>query len=219
MPYRVLVSDLDGTLLDTLQDMADAVNLSLDRLGLPQHEVSAYRYFVGDGRRAMAMRALPEEYRTDEDMLERLLALISEEYDRRWIDHSVPYPGVPELLDTLSERGVRLSVLSNKPQVYTGPMVNQILSRWSFECVVGESAALPRKPDPAGALQIAERMGVSPQDCLYIGDSGVDMQTATASGMYPVGVLWGFRDADELLAGGAKVLAAHPRDILPLFDL
>jgi len=218
MVFRALISDLDGTLLDTLQDMADAVNIALGRLGLPGHALSEYRYFVGDGRRAMATRALPADQR-DDAILEALLAYIAEEYDKRWMDHSIPYRGIPELLDALSAGGIRMSVLSNKPQVYAEPMVSRILSRWSFECVVGESPALPRKPDPTGALQIMEQMMVKPEECVYIGDSGVDMQTGLAAGMYPVGVLWGFRTADELLANGAKSLAANPQDILPLFGL
>jgi phosphoglycolate phosphatase len=218
MAFRVLISDLDGTLLDTLQDMADAVNRALGRLGLPPHELSAYRFFVGDGRRAMAMRSLPEEHR-DDSFLEPLLAYISEEYDKRWMDHSTPYPGIPEMLDTLSAGGIRMSVLSNKPHVYAEPMISRILSRWSFEYVLGESPSVARKPDPAGALQIIEGMGVEPGECVYIGDSGVDMQTAHAAGMYGVGVLWGFRTREELLDGGAKMLAQHPRDIAALFGL
>jgi phosphoglycolate phosphatase-like HAD superfamily hydrolase len=104
MVFRVLISDLDGTLLDTLQDMADAVNIALGRLGLPGHELSEYRYFVGDGRRAMATRALPADHR-DDVVLEALLAHIAEEYDKRWMDHSIPYRGIPELLDALSAGG------------------------------------------------------------------------------------------------------------------
>ena len=218
MALRALISDLDGTLLDTLQDMADAVNSARARLGLPQHEVAAYRYFVGDGRRTMAMRALPAEHRND-GLVEPLLSYIAEEYGKRWMDHSLPYPGIPELLDALSGNGVRMSILSNKPQIYAEPMVSRMLSRWSFECVLGESPSVARKPDPAGALQILELMMLRPEECLYIGDSGVDMETATAAGMFPVGVLWGFRSADELLANGARALAEHPRDLLPLFGL
>ncbi len=218
MAFRALISDLDGTLLDTLQDMADAVNISLARLGLPQHELAAYRYFVGDGRRTMAFRALPED-RRDEATLESLLALIAEEYGSRWMSNSRPYDGIPELLDSLTLAGIRLAVLSNKPHLYTEPMVSTILARWPFECVVGESDLVARKPDPGGALRILSQMNLKPEECVYIGDSGVDMQTATATGMYPVGALWGFRDADELLHGGAKTLAQHPGDVMALFSL
>jgi len=211
--FRALVSDLDGTLLDTLQDMAEAVNAALARLGLPEHEVEAYRYFVGDGRRTMAMRSLPED-RRDDATLAQVLSYVTDEYDRRWMVHTRPYDGMPQLLDELTIRGIRLAVLSNKPQSYIELMLSRLLPRWSFEFVLGESPRFPRKPNPSGALYIADGMDLKPAECLYIGDSGVDMQTATAAGMYGVGVLWGFRTADELLSNGARALARRPADVL-----
>jgi phosphoglycolate phosphatase len=213
--FRALISDLDGTLLDTLQDLADSVNVALARMGLPQHPLEAYRYFVGDGRRLMALRSLPEDKR-DEETLESLLAHIGEVYSVHYMDHSQPFPGIPELLDTLTADGVRLSVLSNKPHYYTAPIVAKVLSRWNFEVVAGESPEVPKKPDPTGALRIITQMNLKPEECLYIGDSGVDMQTAVAAGMYPVGVLWGYRTADELRDNGAQVLVQQPTDILQL---
>ena len=215
--YRALISDLDGTLLDTLQDLADSVNAALGRLGLPGHELEAYKYFVGDGRRMMALRALPED-RRDEATLERLSVLITEEYFFGWTSKTRPYDGIPELLDGLTSRGIRMAVLSNKPHEYTYPMVGDLLSRWSFEVVAGESLEFPKKPDPTGARRILSLMNIKPEECLYIGDSGVDMQTATAAGLFPVGVLWGFRSAEELLENGAKVLVEKPTDILALLD-
>jgi phosphoglycolate phosphatase len=215
--YRALISDLDGTLLDTLEDLADSVNAALARLGLPQHELDAYRYFVGDGRRALALRALPED-RREQATLDPMIAYIGEEYEKRWMDRSQPYEGIPELLDALTALGVRMAILSNKPHSYTEATVSRLLPNWSFELVLGESPSTPRKPDPSGALQIMERMGLEPRECLYIGDSGVDMQTATAAGLYAVGVLWGFRTADELLSNGARVLVEKPADIIPLFS-
>ena len=214
--YRALISDLDGTLLDTLEDLADSVNAALARLGLPQREIDAYRYFIGDGRRALALRALPKD-RRDEAIIDSLIVRIGEEYERRWMNHTKPYEGIPQLLDTLTARGVRMAILSNKLHSYTEAVVSKLLPDWSFEFVLGESPSTPRKPDPSGAMHIMERMGVEPGECLYIGDSGVDMQTATAAGLYPVGVLWGFRTADELLSNGAKVLVEKPADIVPLF--
>ncbi|MCK5212696.1 MAG: HAD-IA family hydrolase, partial [Dehalococcoidia bacterium] len=126
------------------------------------------------------------------------------------------YDGIPELLDALTSAGIRMAILSNKPHSYTETMVSSLLPTWSFEFVLGESASTPRKPDPSGALHIIEQMHIKPEECLYIGDSGVDMQTATSAGLFPVGVLWGFRTAEELLANGAKVLVERPADILRL---
>ena len=214
--YRALISDLDGTLLDTLEDLADSVNAALARLGLPQHELEAYRYLVGDGRRALALQALPVD-RREQATLDPMIAYIGEEYEKRWMDRSQPYEGIPEFLDALTALGVRMAILSNKLHSYTEAVVSTLLPDWSFEFVLGESPSTPRKPDPSGAMHIVERMGIEPGECLYIGDSGVDMQTATAAGLYPVGVLWGFRTADELLSNGAKVLVEKPADIITLF--
>jgi len=179
--------------------------------------LEAYKYFVGDGRRMMALRALPED-RRDEATLERLSVLITEEYFFGWTSKTRPYDGIPELLDALTSRGIRMAVLSNKPHEYTYPMVGELLSRWSFEVVAGESLEFPKKPDPTGARRILSLMNIKPDECLYIGDSGVDMQTATAAGLFPVGVLWGFRTAEELLENGAKLLVEKPADILALLD-
>jgi len=215
--YRALISDLDGTLLNTLEDLADSVNLALAHIGLPQHELDAYRYFVGDGRRAMALRSLPED-RREEATLQLLITHIGEEYTKHWMDKTQPYEDVPELLDALTSAGIRMAILSNKPHSYTETMVSSLLPKWSFELVLGESPSTARKPDPAGALHIVEQMNIKPEECLYIGDSGVDMQTAVAANLYPIGALWGFRDADELLSSGARTLVEKPTDILHLLS-
>jgi len=217
MSFRALISDLDGTLLDTLQDLADSVNAALIRLGLPMHELDAYRGFVGEGRRIMALRALPE-HRRDEATIAEMLAGFTEEYDKRWICHSRPYDGIAEMLDSATAREVRLAVLSNKPQGYTESMVSKLLPEWSFDFILGESPRFPRKPDPSGAKHIVQGMNLEPKECIYIGDSGIDMQTAAAAGLYGVGVLWGFRTAEELLANGARVVVRHPSEIVRLLS-
>lgn len=217
MAYRALISDLDGTLLDTLEDIAGALNTALELLGFPQHPVDAYRHFVGDGRRMLAERSLPPD-RRDDATLSRLLEIMSDDYMKRWMGMTKPYPGIPEMLDTLTAQGIRMAILSNKPHEYTEATVATLLSRWTFEHVVGESIDNPKKPDPSGALRIAAVMHLEPEECVYIGDSGVDMQTAVAAGMHPVGVLWGFRDSEELRAYGAACLAHAPHEILQLFQ-
>jgi phosphoglycolate phosphatase len=217
MKFRALIADLDGTLLDSLQDVADSTNAALAKLGLPSHDTSAYRYFVGDGRKMMALRSLPEE-RRDDATLNALIEYINEEYSAHWMDTTRPFDGIPDMLDALTSRGVRLAVLSNKPHHYTTQMIARLLPQWPFEMVRGESPETPRKPDPLGALAIAAEMQVDPAECLYIGDSGIDMQTAATAGMYGVGVLWGFRPADEMVAHGARALVEHPMDIVRLFD-
>jgi phosphoglycolate phosphatase len=207
--------DLDGTLLYTLKDIADSVNQALGYLGLPPHQLNAYKYFVGDGRQALAIRALPENQR-DTATVGKLVDYIDNEYSKRWADNTLPYEGVADLLDALTAKRIRLAILSNKPHDITQIMVSKLLGKWQFEAVVGAQSSLPKKPDPSAALQIARRLNIPPPQFLYLGDSDIDMKTATAADMYPVGVLWGYRTAQELLTNGARKLIEQPADLLQL---
>ncbi len=215
MAFTAVVFDLDGTLLDTLEDIARSSNAALGQLGFPPHETSAYRYFVGDGREALAARILPEGHR-DEATVARVAAGIDREYSRHWADATRPYEGVPALLEALVDRGVKMAVLSNKPDDYTRLMVSRLLPHWQFGAVIGSRPSVPNKPDPAAALEVAARLHVPPSECLYVGDTDTDMKTARAAGMYPVGALWGFRTEDELLASGANALVSAPTGVLAL---
>ncbi len=213
MPYHAVLFDLDGTLLDTLEDLADSTNAALAELGIPGHSPGAYKQFVGDGLENLVRRALRQE-RPDESLLVRGIELTRQEYSRRWAEKTRPYSGVPELLDGLSRRQIPMAVLSNKPDEFTRLCVSRLLAGWHFQVVQGATPQLPRKPDPRGALAIAGQMNKAPAEVLYLGDTNTDMQTAVAAGMFPVGALWGFRTADELLATGAKALAHAPTDVL-----
>lgn len=215
MTFKAVLFDLDGTLLDTIEDLSDSMNSVLARNGYPVHDNEAYKYFVGDGTRALVQRALPENIRSAEE-IDRSLAAMHAEYAVRWADKTVLYPGMAGLLDGLAEKGLKCAVLSNKPDTFTKQIIEKLLSDWTFYPVFGERQGVPKKPDPAGALEIAQILEVQPEECLYIGDTGVDMKTANAAGMYAVGVLWGFRKKDELLNSGAKVVVANPEQILEL---
>ena len=215
MSFRAVLFDLDGTLLDTLKDIAESTNTALSRLGFPPHKVDAYRYFIGDGREVLAFRALPEKHR-DPAMVDKLEALINTEYDSHWADNTRPYPGITDLLDSLSKRGVRMTVLSNKAHRFTELEVSSLLARWHFDVVMGASSEIPKKPDPSTAILIANQIGIPPSEFIYLGDSDIDMKTALAAGMYPVGALWGFRSADELLSSGALALVKKPLELLRL---
>lgn len=213
MKGRAVIFDLDGTLLDTLQDLGEAMNAVLRKHGFPDHPLDAYRFFVGEGMEALVRRTLPEGQRS-EAMVAMLLEVMREEYGRRWYDHSRPFPGVPEMLDSLQSRGVPMAVFSNKPHVFTVEMVAELLGNWSFTSVRGILPGTHRKPDPAVALQISREMNITPEEILFVGDSDLDMLTARAAGMFGVGVLWGFRDAGELQGAGASALIAHPGELL-----
>ncbi len=215
MAFQAVLFDLDGTLLDTLEDLADAANKILADHGLPTHPVDAYRYFVGDGLATLIERILPEDQRSKE-LQNSLFQAFKEEYAKNWNNKSGMYEGIDEMLDGLVQAGLRLSVLSNKPHEFTQICVRQLLPSWSFEQVLGARPKVPKKPDPAGAVEVAGLMNLEPADFLYLGDTATDMETAVGAGMYPVGALWGFRTAEELSASGAKTLINHPRELLEL---
>ena len=216
MSYQAVIFDLDGTLLDTLEDIADSVNRVLRATGFPSHEIDAYRFFVGDGSRMLVKRALPENERSDESV-EHFQNAFKKDYANAWDTKTKPYNGISELLDGIVEKGVRMAVCSNKPHAFTTLCVEKLLDRWCFDQVMGQSSRYKIKPAPDSALAIAHDMGVPPSEILFIGDSGVDMQTAVAAGMLPVGASWGFRPAKELMENGCQFLARRPLDVMQLF--
>ena len=215
MNYKAVLFDLDGTLLDTLDDLADSMNGALADLGFPTHDRDPYRYFIGDGMRKLVERVLPEDQQEEATVL-RCEELMKAKYGESWAIKTRPYDGVPELLDALAEREVPMAILSNKPDPFTKKMVTHFLGRWPFEAVLGMRPEVPKKPDPAAALEVAELLGIPAEQFLYLGDTNTDMRTAVGAGMYPVGARWGFRTADELTSNGAKVLIERPLELVPL---
>jgi phosphoglycolate phosphatase len=214
---RAIIFDLDGTLLDTLADLADSGNAALATLGLPPHPQDAYRYFVGLGIEELVRRMLPED-RRDPATLQEAGALTASEYKRRWQDKTRPYDGVPEMLTGLRQRGLPVSVLSNKPQHYTDLTVDAFFPGRPFLHVRGARPEVPNKPHPAGALALARELSLAPGSIVFVGDTATDMKTARGAGMLPVGALWGFRDEAELRENGALRLIARPTDLLTLLD-
>jgi phosphoglycolate phosphatase len=212
-----VIFDLDGTLLDSLEDIADSANLVLAERGHPVHAVDAYKYFVGDGAPTLIHRILPEQCRTEEEEAV-CLQRYREVYAVRWNLKTAPYPGITAMLGAMAARGIRLGVLSNKPHDATEECVQGFLCDVRFHIVQGQTSDYPRKPDPAGALALARAFGLAPKECMYVGDTATDMQTAVRAGMNPVGVLWGFRQAEELTLNGAKRLVAHPSELIPLLE-
>ncbi len=213
--YDAAVFDLDGTLLDTLRDIADSVNRVLEKMGFEPHPLDRYRTMVGDGVEVLARRALPKGH-DDAKNLAALAAAYREDYGRNWAVHTAPYRGIAELLRGLNQRGIRMAVLSNKPHAFTVQCVERFLPDAKFEMVQGSGLQFPNKPDPAGALHIAGQMHLPPERFLYLGDTNTDMRTAIAAGMFPVGATWGFRDRKELVESGALATVDHPVGVLGL---
>jgi len=217
MTYKAIIFDLDGTLLNTLDDLGNAMNRVLSDMGFPTHAIDTYRSFIGDGVDNLIKRALPEKNR-NEVTVHTCIEAFLEDYHKNSNSYTRAYKGIPELLDALKERGLKTAVLSNKPHDTTNLCVAELLQRWLFDAVLGHRDGTPHKPDPSGALEISMRLNIPPGEFLFLGDSGVDMETAIAAGMFPVGVLWGFRSAEELEERGAQALISHPLEVLDLLS-
>ena len=212
---KAIIFDLDGTLLNTLDDLSDSMNYALTSLGFPPRFRSENQQFVGNGVEVFAERALPESARTPE-MIWQCAELMGEEYRRRYNYKTFPYYGVIDLLYNLQKIPVRLAVLTNKNDDFARIMISEFFPRINFSVVRGALPHVPKKPDPTAALQIAKELGVLPSEILFVGDSSVDIRTGISAGMIPIGVSWGFRTIDELRKEGAQHIVIEPHELLSI---
>ena len=212
---RLAIFDLDGTLMNTIVDLGRACNYALETLGFATHPLQAYAYMVGNGVRNLMAKAQPD---ADEETIDRLLVNFKLYYDDHCLDNSKPYPGIPELLVTLKERGVALAVASNKYQEATTKIVKESFPEIEFVAIEGQIEGRPRKPDPSIIFSILEKYPMPKRDVIYIGDSGVDIETARRACVESIGVSWGFRSAAELRRAHADYIVTHPSEILEHLD-
>lgn len=212
MSLKVIIFDLDGTLLDTLEDLAEACNLVLAEYGYPGHGIAEYKYFVGDGLRVLMERITPDH--VSETDIEQCCRRFQHIYPQCWDKRSRPYEGIRAMLRELEQCGVQLAVLSNKPDHFTRTYIDKFFPEHHFAVVFGQREGVEKKPDPAGALEIARLLNVRPAECVYVGDTSVDMRTGKAAGMFTIGVLWGFRDIDELQQNNADLIIKRPMEIV-----
>lgn len=213
MKYRAAIFDLDGTLVDSIEDLADSANAMLRFYGFPEHGAEAYRYFVGNGARRLIERCLPEERRKDPSFVEEALGRYNRCYEERLLGKTKPYEGILSMLAELQRRGIFLAICTNKQQFAADEIVAKLFPEGMFAEVIGDREGMPRKPDPRKILWIAEGFRVMPEEVAYLGDSSVDMETAKNGGVLPVGVTWGFRPREELEKSGAEVLLDHPMEL------
>jgi phosphoglycolate phosphatase len=217
MRFNGVIFDLDGTLVNSLEDIADSMNTVLKEYGFPTHGLTEYRAFVGRGMRNLVARSLPEDSR-DETRIALCRDSLLKEYGMNCLNKTRPYEGITELIDGLDRRRIVRAVFSNKIDHLTKRIVEALFPGTPFQVVVGAGAGMPEKPDPAGVLSVARQLEIEPEHLIYVGDSDVDMETAHNAGMYPAGALWGFRTKEELAAHGAGSLIEHPSDLLGVID-
>lgn len=211
---KAVIFDLDGTLLNTIDDLGDSVNYVLKKHNYPTFSIEEYKYKVGNGMRKLIERSLPKSEQTDEK-IEKILAEFMAYYGEHKMDKSAPYDNIEQLLKTLKQKGVKTAVVTNKAHISAKPLMDEVFPNL-FDAVIGQKEGVPTKPDPTSVFAVLKELGVSADECLYLGDSGVDMQTAKNAGIFGIGVLWGFRKADELIENGAKKLIGKPQELLEL---
>lgn len=218
MPVRAVIFDLDGTLLDTLEDITEALNTTLRNAGYKPISTTQCRARIGWGMRELVRRALPDGT-ADEDGLDELAGRVGEQYRRNPVVHTRPYPGVHALLTDIRNATIKTAILSNKPDELVQVITERTLGDHRFESVRGRRPGTPHKPDPATTREILDLLGVAPGECLFVGDSAIDIHTARSAGCIPVGVAWGFRDVEELQDAGATHICYSTTEIRELLGL
>ena len=216
MNNKAIIFDLDGTLIDSLEDIAVCMNQVLEELNLPTHKIDDYKYFVGGGISILVDNAL------DKNTSDETKQLVTEKfkivYDQKLHAKTLPYEGIYDLLDELKKLDFKIGILSNKPHEFTIAYASNLFSKYDMKEVHGQKAHIAKKPDPIAAIQIAQSFDVPCEEVYFVGDTMVDMQTAVNAKMIGIGVLWGFRDEEELMSNGATFVVKHPLDILDIVN-
>ncbi|HRM35607.1 MAG TPA: HAD family hydrolase [Aliarcobacter cryaerophilus] len=210
---KTVIFDLDGTLLDSIEDIASSMNKVLESLQLPTHKIEDYKYFVGGGVDILVENALSNQSKEIKDEVTKRFKI---EYDGKLHSKTLPYDGIYELLDELKKLDINLAVLSNKPHEFTVSYVNHFFKNYNFKEIHGQKKDVPKKPDPKAALDIVKCLNSSCENTYFIGDTKIDMQTAKSANMTAIGVLWGFRDEKELRDFGADFIVSNPLEILKI---
>ena len=214
---NLIVFDLDGTLLNSLEDLADSANHVLEQHGFPTHPVDAYRYFVGDGVRKLIERILPPDER-NETQIEQCRQEFVVYYKVHMEDKTSVYKGITELLIELKKRGLKIAVATNKVHIAVKPLMEKYFPEIRFDSMIGQREGVPVKPAPQIMYDILKETDCKPSETLHIGDTATDMQLAHNAGITPVGVLWGYRPLEELQEAGARYIIEHPLELLEIVD-
>lgn len=209
--FKIAIFDLDGTLLNTIDDLANACNYALKEFSFPIHEVNKYKIFVGNGIYKLVERAVPNDKRDKETVL-KVLGLFTDYYNKHMMDMTKPYEGIIELLDEIKRRNIKLAVVSNKKHEFTLEIVKKYFGN-KFDMVIGHRENYKEKPDPTSVLEVLEEFSIEKSNCIYVGDSNIDIITANNAGVKSVGVTWGFRDEEELSKEGATYIVNNIKEL------
>lgn len=209
---KAVIFDLDGTLLNSIIDIAESMNKVLENHNFPTHSIDEYKFIIGNGIDNLAIDSLPKSVPKSD--YPKYCTEIREVYGERWMLKTKAYNGIKELLDNLTSRNIKIAILSNKPQEYTELAVQHLLPEWKFDCVFGAREGIPIKPNPQAVIEIIEMFDFEVTDFLFVGDTNIDMQTANAANVESVGVSWGFRPVKELLDAKATYIINEPNELL-----
>ncbi len=218
MQFKAVIFDLDGTIINSLEDLCDSVNYVLKNHGFKTHTLDFIRMTIGNGMRNLIRDSLPAEYKSDDNMVDQCTSELKEYYLSHWNIKTRPYDGIEELFSFLNQNNIPLCVLSNKADKPANIIVNHYFSGFKFAAVCGEKPGIPIKPDPASALAICKDLGINPSEVLLLGDSAQDIITAKNAGMFAAGALWGFRDEKTLMRAGADSVFEKPIDLIPFLE-
>ena len=214
MKFKGIIFDLDGTLVDSLHDISDAMNTVLESLNYPTHTYDTYQYFIGSGLRNLVSKALPTS-NNNEEQIEICFEMMIQEYRKICTSKTKPYEGILELLDNLTSQNIKLAVFSNKADELTKKIASEIFPN-HFDTAVGLSTEELKKPNPFEAIEISKKWNLKPEEILFVGDSDIDMKTAVNANMFPVGVSWGYRTEEELKTSGAKVVINSASELIEI---
>jgi len=212
---KACIFDMDGTTVNTINSIAHFANSALNKFKLPSIDTEEYKYLVGDGAKVLVERMIKTVGGTNEDF-ENVYPEYNTTYDNDFMYLTEPYDGIIELLDALKAKGIKTAILSNKPHETALKVSNALFGEGRIDICLGARASVPLKPDPSGVFEILDMFDLKKEECLYIGDTATDMKTGKNSGLYTVGVLWGFRKEDELSGNGADKIISRPEELLDI---
>lgn len=210
---KAALFDMDGTITDSLESIAHTTNTVLKEFGYPEIELERFKTIVGDGAETQIRRVMRIHGVSDEDIIQKVYARYLEEFEEGCLYHVTPCKGVPELIEKMKARGMKIAVCSNKPHAKSVKVADAVYPAGTFDLVIGQKEGIPKKPAPDMALMAAKEFGVEPSECLYLGDTNTDMKTGIGAGMFTIGVLWGFRDRAELEELHPNAIVTTPDEV------